>query len=157
MNLQNETEESTSNASPVDSPLTKALLQDLAGAEHDVISLAKRHGLSLGDLVDWACQHETRRTVAGLCVLADAQTQLLLSRYRLVAATRLIAQATSDDDTLSAEQVRKACVDLLKTELSRAATLDHHQEAEEDSAMESLARAMAIPDADDPAQGKEHD
>lgn len=70
---------------------TQALLDDLAGAEHDVLSLATRHGLSLDGLVDWACKPETRRTVAGLCVLADAQTQLLLSRYRLVAATRLIA------------------------------------------------------------------
>lgn len=128
-------------------PPTKALLQDLAGAEHDVLSLAQRHGLTLGDLVDWACQAETRRTVAGLCVLADAQTQLLLSRYRLVAATRLIAQATSDDDTLSAEQVRKACVDLLKTELTRAASLDQHEELEEDSAFEALARAMSVPEA----------
>lgn len=112
MNSLSETERKVEGRSIAGPPLTKALLQDLAGAEHDVISLAHRHGLSLGDLVEWACQHETRRTVAGLCVLADAQTQLLLSRYRLVAATRLIAQATSDDDTLSAEQVRKACVDL---------------------------------------------
>lgn len=127
-------------------PLTKALLNDLAGAEHDVLSLAKRHGLSLGSLVDWACERETRRTVAGLCVLADAQTQLLLSRYRLVAATRLIAQATSDDDTLSAEQVRKACVDLLKTELSRAASLDQDEHVEQDEAFDALARALSVPE-----------
>lgn len=137
-----------------DPSLTKALLQDLAGAEHDVLSLAKRHGLSLGDLVDWACERETRRTVSGLCVLADAQTQLLLSRYRLIAATRLIAQATSDDDTLSAEQIRKACVDLLKTELSRAASLDQHEEVEEDIAFEAFARAMSGPETDQPTQGK---
>eukprot|EP00752_Nemacystus_decipiens_P014099 g12535.t1 len=120
------------------------LILDLAHAEHDILSFAKAHRLSLGDLVDWACQAETRRTVAGLCVLADAQTQLLLSRYRLVAATRLIAQATAEDETLSPEQVRKACVDLLKTELSRAAALDQHEDVAEDAAFEALARAIEV-------------
>ena len=49
--------------------IARALLDDLAGAEHDVLSLAQRHGLSLEALVDWAQQHATRRTVAGLCAL----------------------------------------------------------------------------------------
>lgn len=124
-------------------PDTKALLNDLAGAEHDILSLAERHGLSLGGLVDWACRVETRRTVAGLCVLADAQTQLLLSRYRLVAATRLIGQATASDDTLSPEQIRKACVDLLKTELSRAAGLDQADDSLEDAELDALAEALS--------------
>lgn len=121
---------------------TKALLDDLAGAEHDILSLAERHGLSLGRLVDWACKPDTRRTVAGLCVLADAQTQLLLSRYRLVAATRLIGQATADAETLSPEQVRKACVDLLRTELTRAAGLEWQQDPIEDAELEALAQAL---------------
>lgn len=134
---------------------TKALLDDLAGAEHDILSLAQRHGLSLPALVDWACNPQMRRTVAGLCVLADAQTQLLLSRYRLVAATRLIGQATADAESLAPEQVRKACVDLLKTELSRADTLglaDAGKAPDSDSApdpaIEALARAMTVPDED---------
>lgn len=110
---------------------TAALLDDLARAEHDVLSLAEHHGLSLAGLVDWACRAETRRIIAGMCVLADAQTQLLLSRYRLVAATRLIAQATADADSLPPEQVRRACVDLLKTELSRAADLGGAQDDDE--------------------------
>lgn len=144
----NETPSNESAEVATGRPPTKALLNDLASAEHDVLSLAQRHSLTLGALVDWACEHETRRTVAGLCVLADAQTQLLLSRYRLVAATRLIAQATAEDDTLSAEQVRKACVDLLKTELTRAASLEQHEDAEEDAAFDALARAMSVPEQD---------
>lgn len=122
---------------------TKALLDDLAGAEHDILSLADRHGLSLSGLVDWACQPETRRTVAGLCVLADAQTQLLLSRYRLVAATRLIGQATADAEMLSPEQVRKACVDLLRIELSRAAGLELGDDPLDAAAFDKFAKAMA--------------
>lgn len=133
------------------------LLMDLARAENDILSFAKAHDLSLDDLVDWAAKPQTRRTLAGLCVLADAQTQLLLSRYRLVAATRLIGQATAEDDTLSAEQVRKACVDLLKTELSRAASLSSSDEPEQDEAFEALARALSVPESDDPTQASEHD
>ena len=133
------------------------LIMDLARAEHDILSFAKAHDLTLDDLVDWSAKPQTRRTLAGLCVLADAQTQLLLSRYRLVAATRLISQATSEDDTLSAEQVRKACVDLLKMELSRAASLSGGDEPEKDEAFEALARALSVPEPNDSTQGNDHD
>jgi hypothetical protein len=128
------------------------LILDLARAEHDILSFAKAHALSLDDLVDWAAKEKTQRTLAGLCVLADAQTQLLLSRYRLVAATRLIGQATAEDDNVSAEQVRKACVDLLKTELSRAASLGT-QEPEQDDAFDALAQALSVPEPRDPSNG----
>ncbi len=122
--------------------LTQALLDDLAGAEHDVLSLAQRHGLSLDALVRWAQRSATRRTVAGLCALADAQTQLLLSRYRLIAATRLIAHVTADADALPPEQVRRACVDLLKTELSRADQFGALDEADDDAELNGLMRAL---------------
>ena len=128
--------------------LTQALLDDLAGAEHDVLSLAERHGLSLAALVDWAQRHATRRTVAGLCALADAQTQLLLSRYRLIAATRLIAHVTADADALPPEQVRKACMDLLKTELSRADQFGALNETEDADELDELMRALVC-DSDD--------
>ncbi|MBX2852913.1 MAG: hypothetical protein KTR15_14350 [Phycisphaeraceae bacterium] len=125
------------------------LILGLAQAEHDILSFASANNLSLDDLVDWAAKPETRRTLAGLCVLADAQTQLLLSRYRLVAATRLIGQATAEDETLSAEQVRKACVDLLKTELSRASSLGTEQQPEQDEAFDALAQALSVPEPDE--------
>lgn len=140
-------------------PATDNLILDLARAEHDILSFAKVHGLTLDGLVDWAAKPETRRTLSGLCVLADAQTQLLLSRYRLVAATRLIGQATAEDETLSAEQVRKACVDLLKTELSRAESLGTTEQPESDEAFEALARALSVPEPQAPTQARidEHD
>ena len=128
--------------------LTQALLDDLVGADHDVLSLAQRHGLSLEALVDWAQRQATRRTVAGLCALADAQTQLLLSRYRLIAATRLIAHVTADAEALPPEQVRKACVDLLKTELSRMDQFGPLDEAEDDAELDELMQALAC-DSDD--------
>lgn len=146
----------TNEAARGDAPPIDALLDDLAGAEHDILSLARRHGLSLDGLVDWAFQPNTRRIVAGLCVLADAQTQLLLSRYRLLAATRLISQATADSDTLAPEQIRKACVDLLKTELSRAAGLDQADDISEQNELEALARAMSDPSPATPLD-QDHD
>lgn len=127
-------------------PAPDQWIADLVSAEYDILSFAQRHGLSLDALVDWAHEPRTRRTLSGLCVLADAQTQLLLSRYRLVAATRLISQATAEDDNLSAEQVRKACVDLLRTELTRAASLDLAQQPEQDDALDALVKAMLEPD-----------
>lgn len=126
-------------------PPTEALLDDLAGAEHDILSLAQRHGLTLDALVTWAAQPQTRRIVSGLCLLADAQTQLLLSRYRLVAATRLIGQATAEAETLPPEQVRKACVDLLKTELSRVAGLDQADDPADDAELSELMQALSAP------------
>lgn len=126
--------------------LPDPLVLDLARAEHDILSFAKAHGMSLDDLVSWAGKPQTQRTLAGLCVLADVQTQLLLSRYRLIAATRLIGQATAEDQALSAEQVRKACVDLLKTELIRAERMETAQPPEQDEAFDALARALSVPE-----------
>jgi len=124
-------------------PDTRALLNDLANAEQDVLSLAERHGLSLEALVAWSQRPETRRALAGLCVLADAQAQVLLSRYRLVAATRLITQVTAEANALPPEQVRKACVDLLKTDLSRLADFAPTDDADEDADLDALREALS--------------
>ena len=79
----------------------------------------------------------------GFAPWADAQTQLLLSRYRLVAATRLIAHVTADADALPPEQVRKACVDLLKTELNRADQFGALDAAEDNDELDALVDALA--------------
>ncbi len=127
-------------------PAASALMRELARAEHDVLTLGERHGLGLSELSAWAAQPETQRTVAGLCLLADLQTQLLLSRYRLVAATRLVGQATGRDESLSPEQVRKACVDLLKIELDRVASVSTADaDALDDPALDALRAALDVP------------
>lgn len=119
------------------------LLHDLARAQDDVLALGERHGVGLSALSAWASEPKTQRTVAGLCLLADLQTQLLLSRYRLVAATRLVGQATGQDESLTPEQVRKACVDLLKIELDRVAAVSlEAAEALDDPALDELKRAV---------------
>lgn len=150
------TDENDADNKPTDEETDTAssgtLLRELVRAEHDVLSLGEAHRLTLGELSAWASEPKTQQTVAGLCLLADLQTQLLLSRYRLVAATRLVGQATGQDDGLSPEQVRKACVDLLKIELDRVASVSLDTvNALDDPALEALKHAMlnesvAVPD-----------
>ncbi|MEX0652666.1 MAG: hypothetical protein WD534_03545 [Phycisphaeraceae bacterium] len=97
-----------------------ALLRDIFNAEHDVVGLAEAHGLTPERLATWAGESDNQACLAGLCVLADYQTQLLLSRYRLLAANRLIRLATQEEEGTGADVARRACVDLLKLDLKRA-------------------------------------
>jgi hypothetical protein len=95
------------------------LIRDIFNASHDVVALAEAHSLSPAELAEWIGEPANQRCLSGLCVLADLQTQLMLSRYRLVAVTKLIQQATQQEE-VTAEQARKACADLLKLDLKRA-------------------------------------
>jgi hypothetical protein len=92
------------------------LIRDIVSAQKDLISLAREYRLSPDDLAGWISDRTNHRALAGLCVLADLQTQILLSRYRLLAAGRLIRLATEDGE---GDIARKACVDLLKMNLDR--------------------------------------
>ncbi len=98
---------------------SSAMLRDVFEAKHDLSGLAQQYGLDPDELAGWANEAVTREVLQGLCVLADLQTQLMLSRYRQLAVTELIRQATGggEDDAVSAEQARKACVDLLRADL----------------------------------------
>lgn len=103
------------------------LIADVFEARRDLSGLAEAHRMSPDDLADWIAQEENQRCLTGLCLLADLQTQLMLSRYRQVAVTELIKQASGgtsgeggDEAGVSVEQSRKACVDLLKADLKRA-------------------------------------
>lgn len=103
-----------------------SMLQDVFEARHDLAGLARQYGLEPTELAGWANDAENRTVLQGLCVLADLQTQLMLSRYRQLAVTELIRQATGggegDDAGVSAEQARKACVDLLRADLKPLAS-----------------------------------
>ncbi|MFP4144831.1 MAG: hypothetical protein ACLFV3_06770 [Phycisphaeraceae bacterium] len=114
------------------------LIQDIFSAQHDVVALAQAHGLSPDDLATWAGDERNQNCLVGLCVLADLQTQLLLSRYRLLAAERLIRLAT-DEEAGSGDVARKACVDLLKLDLKRAEASDFASVAAEPSAPDAGA------------------
>ena len=135
-----------------DNDSTSALLADVLEARHDVVALAAAHRMTPEALAAWAGRDATQRTLHGLCVLADVQTQLMLSRCRTLAVTRLVQQATQtpgdNGEPVSAEQARKACVDLLKLEMKRAERADRADtarlagEADEDEAEGDLRAVL---------------
>lgn len=129
-------------AKRIGSERSRLLIQDIASAEHDLLALASKHNLRLEDLGAWIAQPAHHATLTGLVLLADLQTQVLLSRYRLFAATRLIKLATSEsagEDKNLLEIARKACVELLKLDLpgarATAGLADHSDDAEQDDVL----------------------
>lgn len=104
----------------IDEERRRRLIQDIIDAQRDPVALGSEYGLSPDDLAAWVCEPANQRVLGGLCVLADLQTQILLSRYRLLAAGRLIKLATDEEAGGSADVARRACVDLLKLDLKRA-------------------------------------
>jgi len=98
----------------------RRLIQDIMTSKHDLVALGETHHLSPDDLANWIADPENHRALSGLCVLADLQTQILLSRYRLLAAGQLIELATGDGKKEASDVSRRACVDLLKLDLKRA-------------------------------------
>ncbi|MEM6457879.1 MAG: hypothetical protein AAF710_00645 [Planctomycetota bacterium] len=135
-----------------------ALIADVFEARRDLTGLADAHRLTPDDLAEWIGRAENHRTLTDLCRLADLQTQLMLSRYRQVAVSELIKQASGGDET-SAEQARKACVDLLKTDLRRADTTPEASQVEDDvSAAQreaaSIREALFGDDKNLPAEGE---
>jgi hypothetical protein len=99
-----------------------ALIRDLINADFDLTALHDKYGMSPDNLSQWIQDESNHKCLAGLCVLADLQTQLLLSRYRLIAAGKLYELASRETGAGKSDQdiARRACVDLLKLELKRA-------------------------------------
>lgn len=148
-----------------------ALIQDILGAQHDLVALAEEHRLNPDDLAAWVSDVSNQRVLSGLCKLADLQTQILLSRYRLLAATRLIKLATEEDQAEGKPDVaRRACVDLLRLDLKRAevdpaavaderlGALDQHQQEMFDE-FERMTQRLAHDEDDggydDPMEGQD--
>ncbi|MEM8782470.1 MAG: hypothetical protein AAGE65_06380 [Planctomycetota bacterium] len=96
----------------------KAMLRDIFEARHDLSGLAEVYDQTPEQLSAWANDAGNRAVLRGLCELADLQTQLMLSRYRQLAVGELIRQATGEDERVTPEQARKACVDLLRADLN---------------------------------------
>ena len=103
----------------------KQIIEDIINARHDMVALGELHELDPQALSAWITEPANHRCLASLCVLADLQTQLLLSRYRTVAATRLIKLATEEGQ---GDVARRACMDLLRADLKRAEMYDDRDE-----------------------------
>ena len=95
----------------VPSTRTERLMRALYEAQQDLDELAHKEKLTLMRLAGWANDPETAAALDGLCRLNDVRAQLLVSRYRTLAAARLFELAR---DESTGELARKACVDLLK-------------------------------------------
>lgn len=95
----------------VPSTRTERLMLALYEAQQDLAELARKEKLTLTRLAGWANDARTIASLDGLCRLNDVRAQLLVSRYRTLAAARLFELAK---DESAGELARKACVDLLK-------------------------------------------
>jgi len=97
--------------SSINSKRSERLMHSLYEAQQDLDELARQEKLTLTRLANWANDSQTIATLDGLCRLNDVRAQLLVSRYRTLAAARLFELAKDEE---AGELARKACVDLLK-------------------------------------------
>ncbi len=95
----------------------KALLEAVFSGGVELEKLPDALNIKLEQLADRACDERLLARLRSLRVLADIQTQMLISRWRLSAAARLIALATQEEN---GELSRKASVDLLRLDLPAA-------------------------------------
>lgn len=93
------------------------LLADLIAGGMNLRELAQKHGMTLGELGSWMMSDQVYAWLKALCVLADFQTQLILSQHRVAAAATLINIAGSEVE--GTEVKRKACVDALRLNMPR--------------------------------------
>lgn len=100
---------------------THAVVGALLNAQTDFLNLGDATGMTLRDLAKWSTDDDNLHVLRGLVRLADLRTQLLISRFRAAAAYRLLAFASSDT---ASETARKACHDLLTTNMNAALAVD---------------------------------
>lgn len=91
------------------------LLERMITSDAPPRELAETMGMRVMDLIDWAARPENATRLAALVRLTDMHTQMLISRYRTHAALQLAQLAAHED---GGELARKACVDLLKAQVS---------------------------------------
>ena len=92
------------------------IVKHMLAAEDDLPALAEAADLSLSELIEWARDPEHIQLLRALSDLADTSCQMLINRYRAAAAGRLF-ELTGKQDDKALETARKACVDLLRSNL----------------------------------------
>ena len=134
----------------------RAMIEDIAIAQMDMLAFAEKYKLSPDQLAAWVKDVKNHQCLSSLCLLADLQTQLLLSRYRSLAANKLIHLAT--DEESKGDIARRACVDLLKLDLKRAdidlSDLGVGDSSEKSSAGIEQLRELLYKDGDKPVVKK---
>jgi hypothetical protein len=102
-----------------DNSIRDRLLERIALTDNSPAQLAADMNIDLADLSRWIMHGENLRLVEGIARLSDVRAQMILSRYRANAALHLvnIAGESKTDESKTGEVSRKACVDLLTTNL----------------------------------------
>lgn len=101
--------------------MRQQIIEKIVEAKRSPAEIAADLNLDLNDIASLARHEATMQTLAGVARLEDVRTQMLLSRYRANVAMHLLAIASAKEPT---ELSRKACVDLLKTDLNVFARQD---------------------------------
>ena len=139
---------------PTDNTKRAELINDLIHAKLDITQLEDSYGITPDDLSQWIRDPENYHCLAGLCVVSDIQTQLLLNSLRSSAATQLFKLAMNPmDETKTALDIsRRACVDLLKLDLPRADTNKQFASSEDQSSpaqsLDMLRQLLQQPEHD---------
>ncbi len=116
--------------------LNEQLLEHLVQGNLAPAQLAEQLDLTLTELAKWVSQPKNANILENLAKLADVRTQMLVSEYRASAAIRLIEIAT---DSEGGETSRKACVDLLRSDLG---VFDKTQSIEDQSTTQPSEEAI---------------
>ena len=94
--------------------MRQQIIEKIVEAKLSPAEIAANLEIDLHEIASLARHEATMQTLEGLARLEDVRTQMLLSRYRANVAMHLLAIASAKEPT---ELSRKACVDLLKTDL----------------------------------------
>jgi len=94
--------------------LDQEVLERLMAGDIAPIALAEAMGLNISELIEWSVRPDIARLLHGAIRLSDLHVQMLLCKFRTNAALHLINIASQGEPS---ELSRKACVDLLRTEL----------------------------------------
>ena len=100
-----------------DQQFDQDVLAKIIAADTSPVDLAAALGMTLAELIEWSTQPEIARLLRGALRLSDLRVQMLLCKFRSTAALHLITIASASEPS---ELSRKACVDLLRTELNVA-------------------------------------
>mgnify|MGYP006293194881 CR=1 FL=1 len=97
-----------------ESGAAQRIIQLMMDGRLDPAEMANELGLSLEQMAEAGTEAATLRTLLRLAGLADLRARMVVSRFRMEAAARLVQMATEGEAT---ELARKACVDLLRLDL----------------------------------------
>jgi hypothetical protein len=121
--------------------MRRQIIERIAGGEKPPAEIAADLDVDLNDLASLARHEATMQTLEGLARLQDVRAQMLLSKYRANVAMHLLAIASAKEPT---ELSRKACVDMLKTDLNVFAHGDDGNSSADASATPAVPDEKAI-------------